>query len=287
MNLIDISSWQTGMSLSAMFAANPELDGVIVKATQGTVYVNPQFDAWTSWLDSGGKIFGVYHFCNGGDPEAEASHFYHTVKAYIGRGVPVADYEGKALTLGTAWLRRFLEKFLELSGVRCMIYCSLSVVQEQDFSGLTAYPLWIAQYADRATVNGFLDNPWQRGSVAPFPRFWMHQYTSCGRLPCWGGNLDFDKFYGTAEDWRALAGSAAPEPPAELKGPDPEVIAGILSGAYGNGPERPGALRAAGYDPDKCQQKVNELYAIALSCRRYAAGNLDYLDSIAYIMRNL
>lgn len=289
MNLIDISSWQAGIDLPAVFAQNP-IDGVIVKATQGTGYVNPEYAGWTAWLADHDKPFGFYHYLNGAAAAAEAEHFYQTVRQYIRKGIPVADYEGEALSRGTAWLRAFLDRFRELSGVRAMIYCSLSVVQSQDFSELTEHPLWIAQYADMAPVRGFLDKPWQQGSVAPFGRYVMHQYTPCGRLNGYGGDLDLDQFAGSYSYWLELARGDGADPapdPAALKPADPVVVGAILAGGYGNGPERAARLRAAGYDPEDVQNKVNELYAIALSCKRYIRGNEDYLSAIEKILRVL
>lgn len=288
MNIIDISSWQHGIDLPTLFAQNP-LDGVVVKATQGLSYVNPDFAPWVKWLNDNGKPFGFYHYLDGGNAEAEAEHFYRTVRPYIGKGIPVADYEGEALASGTAWLRRFLTRFRELSGVKPMVYCSLSVIHEQDFSALTSHPLWIAQYADMATVNGFLDKPWQSGSVSPFTHYAMHQYTSCGRLKGYNGNLDFDQFNGSYSAWLELArGEADTTPaPAKLKPANPVVVAEILAGGYGTGTERAARLKAAGYDPESVQNKVNELYAVALSCKKYVAGNEAYFSSIEKILKVL
>ena len=283
MNLIDISSWQAGIDLSKLFADNP-LDGVIVKATQGTGYVNPDYAKWVKWLLENGKPFGVYHYLDSADPEKQADHFYDVVKPYIGVSIPVADFEGDALANGVTWLRRFLERFYGLSGVKCMIYCSLSVCKS--LTGLTDYPLWIAQYADMATVNGFLDKPWQSGSVAPWGGYVMHQYTSCGRLTGYSGNLDFDKFYGTVEDWNRLCGAEGTIPP-DKKPVDPYIVGQVLDGKYGTGIERISRLNADGYDGQAVQDKVNELYAIALSCKRYTRGNEEYLNSITKIVRLL
>lgn len=284
MNFIDISGWQKGIDLSILFAQN-NLDGVIVKATEGTQYVNPQYVGWAAWLSENGKPFGLYHYCQGADAEAEAKHFFDNVKPYIGKAVMCADYESPATAQGTAWLKRFLDAFHALSGVRCMIYCSISIVQTQLFSGLADYPLWIAQYADMSPVYGFLETPWQKGGVSPFSRYVMHQYTSCGRLNGWSGNLDFDKFYGTEEDWKAMSGNEKSE--NTRKPVDPVVIGEILAGGYGNGTERAGRLYAAGYDAADVQNKVNELYAIALSCKKTILGNEEYLNSIFKLIRLL
>jgi len=41
----------------------------------------------------------------------------------------------------------------------------------------------------------------------------LYQYTSSGRLPGYGGALDLNIFYGTADDWRRMAADpAAPDP---------------------------------------------------------------------------
>ena len=295
MNFIDIASWQAGIDLKTVFTHN-NIDGVIAKATEGTGYVNPEFAPWMKWLTDNNKPFGMYHYLSGGDAEAEAVHFYNTVKPYIGRGIPVADYEGTALDKGTVWLGKFLEKFRALSGVRCMIYCSVSVVSEQNFRALTDYPLWIAQYADMNPVYGFLEKPWQRGSVSPFSKYWMHQYTSCGRLNGWGGNLDFDKFCGTKEDLAALAKGEAPkeEPKPEpkpipinpLKPASPQIVLDVLKGSYGIGTERVVKLREAGYDPDSVQKKINQLYLIAGKVKKDIGNDMSYLNSILWIARS-
>lgn len=295
MNIIDISSWQHGIDLATVFAHNP-IDGVVVKATQGLSYVNPDFAPWVKWLNDNGKPFGFYHYLDGGNAEAEAEHFYRTVKPYIGKGIPVADYEGEALASGTAWLRRFLTRFRELSGVRCMIYCSLSVVQGQNFSALTDHPLWIAQYADMATVNGFLDHPWQKGSVAPFNGYSMHQYTSCGRLNGYKGNLDFDKFYGSYALWLEMArGETDPSPvpaptptptPSTLKPADPSVVLDVLKNNYGIGQERIDKLREAGYDPTDVQNTINRIYGVAAKVKQDIGKDMSYLNSILWIARS-
>lgn len=290
MNLIDIASWQKGIELSVLFAKN-SLDGVIVKATQGVTYTNPEYSAWVKWLSDHDKPFGMYHYCDGADADKEAEHFYNTVKPYIGKGIPIADYEGEALLKGTAWLKRFLDRFYALSGIKAMIYCSLSVVREQPFDALTDHPLWIAQYADMNTVYGFVDKPWQKGSVSPFNGYVMHQYTSCGLLNGYNGKLDFNQFNGSYAQWVELArGASVPVTmlkPTALKPADPVVVSDVLAGKYGTGTERAAKLKADDYDSDSVQRKINELYAIALSCKKYFDGNLDYINSIIKIIRLL
>ena len=295
MNLIDISSWQKGLNLQSLFAANPTLDGVIVKVTQGTMYINPEFPAWAKWLVDNGKPIGLYHYCAGDDPEKEAEHFWASATPYNGTAVPVADYEGECLSKGTVWLKRFLERYRELSGVRPMIYCSLSVVRTQNFTALTDYPLWIAQYADMATVNGFLEHPWQKGSVEPFSGYVMHQYTSCGKLRFWDGNLDFDLFNGSYAEWVEMArGENAPVPtptptpaPAKLKDADPQIVLAVLKNSYSTGENRVRGLKAAGYNPDSVQDAINRLYRVSAKVKADIGKDMPYLNAILWIVRSM
>lgn len=293
MNAIDISHWQGGLNLSALFSQNPDLGAVIVKATGGVGYVDPNCDSWVQWLRANNVPWGFYHFMDDdfrhSSGTKEADFFVAKTENYFGEGIPIADYEYPANYKGTAYLKEFLDRVTELTGVKPMVYCSLSVVQSQDFSRIAAagYTLWLAQYADNNVVNGFQAHPWQQGSFAPFDRITMHQYTSHGRLKGWSGNLDFDIFYGDRADWDRLAGVNPGPEPEPLKPADPEVVNAVLRGEYGNGSARAGNLERAGYDSEDVQNKVNELYAVALSCHNYTRGNEDYLNSILYILRNL
>lgn len=291
MNFIDISSHQKGIDLAVLFQKNPALDGVIVKATEGTSYTNPEAKGWLDWLMDNGKPFGTYHYLGNVDAVAEAQYYVRALKDYPG-GTLAIDYEDAALRWGPKYAKACLDEVYRLTGVRPFIYCSQSVVRFQDFKAIAeaGYPFWMAQYAGYNIVNGFLDKPWQQGSVGPFQGYAMQQYTSCGRLIGWGKNLDFDQFRGDTAEWAALAGTKdiyVPSKPAELKGPDPCVVSDILHGKYGIGADRAEKLKASGYDPAKVQAKVDELYGIAASCKKYVRGNEDYLNSIDYIIRAL
>ena len=287
MNFIDIASWQAGIDLETIFKENP-IDGVIIKATQGTGYVNSEYAIWAKWLNDNNKPWGVYHYCTGLDAIAEARFFYDTIKPYIGKCVPVLDYEEKsAMQCGTSWLKEVLDEFYRLSHVKCLVYCSQSVTQDQNFNAIAndGYQLWMAQYADFSPVYGFVDNPWHMGSVSPFKGYVMQQYTSCGVLKGWGSYLDFDKFFGNEADWKNLCGDHAS--PTELKDADPVVVSDVLMGYYGIGDERINKLRADGYDPTKVQNKINELYGIAAKIRPIIGKNIDYLNPITKITKML
>ena len=57
-----------------------------------------------------GKQLGIYHYCEGGNPEKEAQYFYHNTKNYIGEAVPAVDWEaGSNRNWGDKnWVKRFV-----------------------------------------------------------------------------------------------------------------------------------------------------------------------------------
>lgn len=233
LNVIDISDHQAGLSLPTMFEKNPDLDAVIVKATEGTGYVNAYCDPWIQWLIKNDKPWGFYHYLSGTKESGavEADYFYKHCLNYFGHGIAICDLEANAINRGPEYAKQFLDRIYELSGVRAMLYMSLSVVHSfgtgSDGIVSSGYKLWLAQYASMQTVYGFKKTPWQSGSVAPWPRITMHQYTANGRLNGYIADLDLDIFYGTKEDWKEIASSSKikpkpqPEPEPEPT-PDPE-----------------------------------------------------------------
>lgn len=291
MNFIDIASWQAGLDLPTLFKKNKKLNGVIVKVSQGTGFVTPQAKAWLDWLTQNGKLAGTYHYLDLMGAEAEARHYVDSVKPWLGKVALAIDYEGATVGKGTKYLKACLDEVYRLTGIKPFVYCSqCSCLEAQDFSDIAdaGYPLWVAQYADYKIVNGFLTKPWQRGSPAPFDKYTMRQYTSCGHLNSWSKNLDFDLFYGNADDWSKLTQAQKPTQSAEtLKGPDPEIVLDVLMNRYGTGKDREKALRSFGYDPEAIQRKINELYAVSAKVKPLAAGNMDYLNSIVKIVRDV
>ena len=223
MNGIDISSWQEGIDLTAVPA-----DFVIIKATEGTGYVNPDCDRAYQQAKQAGKLRGVYHYANGGNATAEADYFLANIEGYIKDAILCLDWEGQNNALcGTGgpartWISNWCNRIVEKTGVKPLIYASASLYSE--VSGIGDYGLWIAQYADNNDT-GYQDTPWNEGAYDCAIR----QYSSHGRLPGWGGNLDLDKAYMDATAWGKYAnpsgGSAAPVTPSKPATPTPHPSA--------------------------------------------------------------
>ena len=81
---IDIASYQAGISTTG---SSPPLDFVIVKATQGTGYVNPDCARAVDQALDAGVAAGVYHYIDGSGATAEADHFIDQITGWIGRAL--------------------------------------------------------------------------------------------------------------------------------------------------------------------------------------------------------
>ena len=206
LRVIDAASHQGDMKQSAM-----DFDALIVKATEGTTYVNPFCDGEFQEALKLGKKLGVYHFArnaNGNTPEAEAKFFVENTRGYIGKAIPVLDWEDKD-TSNVAWALKWLQEVEKAYGCKPMLYTSESVVNAYDWSAVAAgdYGLWCAKYRDYIP-----DYNWDMAGAGPAPsiKWWktmaLWQWTSAGRLNGHDGNLDCSIFYGDAADWDKYVG---------------------------------------------------------------------------------
>ena len=216
MNGIDISRWQKGINLAAV-----PCDFVIVKATQGTGYVSPEFTKQITQAISLNKLVGIYHYAGGGGAIPEAEHFIDTVRPYIGKAILVLDWEGDQNPnfgnpdYALAWLN-----YIKIqTGVLPFIYMSKSVCRQYKKSWNPAFPLWCAQYKNQQPT-GYQDNPWTDSKgFGPWSVCQILQYSSKGRLNGYNGNLDLNKAYITADEWRLYASTSSdiPETKPTLK----------------------------------------------------------------------
>lgn len=197
----DVSSYQPGINTAAIPG-----DFVIVKATEGTGYINPYFSAQINGADTGGKLIGAYHFLQPGNGARQAEYFNQTVKNYVGKAVLALDYESEnGVKPSVADAKAFLDRLYALTGVRAFIYMGLADENQQNWSSIAPnYPLWVAQYNNYNPVYGYQPRDLY-GSTKNWNGAKMFQYTSVGRLSGWNGNLDLNVFYGGAGAWRQLA----------------------------------------------------------------------------------
>lgn len=210
---IDISHWQDGIDLAGV-----PCDFVIIKATQGTSFVDDCCDKFYQEAKKLGKKLGVYHFADGKSTgKQEADHFIKNVKGYIGEAILVLDWEANALDRGVSYAKDFLDRVYEKTGVKPLIYMSKSVCREYNWASVVNgnYGLWMAQYANK-NVTGYQEQPWtDKKGMGAFKSVAIHQYTSTGRIGNYPGNLDLDIAYMDEKAWDKYA--KASKPSVEVK----------------------------------------------------------------------
>ena len=201
---------------------------VICKASQGTYFRDAYAASFAQRALAAGKLLGFYHYAGTGDAVAEADWFVACCKdtGALGAATLWLDYEGKALTNGSAWAERFMARVDELTGKTCGLYASQSVTVSQDWMLSRHRPLWVAQYAGshaEGPVTGWQDDPWTVGVFGAWgDSCAIHQYTGRGRVGGFDGYLDLDRGYFTREQWAAWATGTDLEP-ATADGPGLEV----------------------------------------------------------------
>ncbi|WP_267202470.1 GH25 family lysozyme [Limosilactobacillus kribbianus] len=171
-------------------------DGVIVKATQGTGYVNPRCNHQWDLAGSLGKLRGLYHYAGGGNPVSEAQYFISNIKNYVGQGILILDWESyqNASWGNSNWARQFVDEVHRLTGVWCVIYVQESALWQVANCANTC-GVWVAKYASMNWNSWTLPN--MGVSAGAFGALTGWQFT--------GGDMDRSIFYISKEGWQALA----------------------------------------------------------------------------------
>lgn len=190
------------------YATQSGVDVVMIKATQGTGYVNPYCDKDYQAARKAGKLLGIYHYCSGGNPEAEAKYFYKNTKNYIGEAVPAVDWESNqnASWGNKNYIRRFVDEFHKLSGVWCLIYVQASSIN-QVANCAKDCGLWVASYPSMSWYSWKVPN--MRVNTSPWATYTIWQFT--------GDNMDRNLVNTTKDGWRRLAKATKGKPAKKSK----------------------------------------------------------------------
>lgn len=159
---IDVSSYQTSTFDTAGLAF------CIVKATESTSYVNPEYTAQVAHARGAGLVIGHYHYATGTDSEAEVTYF--AAHAAVQPGDIIAlDWEETSVTPAArdAWLLVAKARFPHN---RVVLYCSVNFWQTLDTEHYAADGLWVADYSAPAG-SPRIAQPWV-----------FHQYSSANGM---------------------------------------------------------------------------------------------------------
>jgi lysozyme len=195
---IDVSHHQGRIDWSQVASSNAESDCpvkfVIIKATEGGTFVDPDFETNLKGAREAGFVCGVYHFFNPATPAGKQAEFYiNNVKLNKGDFAPVVDVErtgrsDKELQDGLSEFLSIIEKHY---GVKPIIYASAKFRKRHlDSDRFNYYPVWIAHYY---VVRPDSDVKW---------RIW--QFTDRARVNGIAEYTDLNVFSGTEADFNSL-----------------------------------------------------------------------------------
>lgn len=209
-----------------------DISFVLIKATEGVGFVDPNLSANTAGARSVGLPCGFYHFARPdtqsgrtvaaaiGDAQAEADSLLAVAFPTSGDLLPVLDLETAGLPPArmVAWTRAWLERVAERIGVKPFLYTFPGFWGKLgNTTEFGSYPLWIAHWRVTAPQ---LPKGWRRHAI------W--QYADDGHVDGISGRVDLNRLH----DRTALAditykpNEVTPEPPPppaqNLPGPVPK-----------------------------------------------------------------
>ena len=190
---IDISSHQGDIDLSLL-----GIDFVIIKATEGTGYVNPYCDPKVQQAKNLGLCGGFYHFAGVNGAVEEATYFINNCTDYFSQGIPVLDWEGKQ---SVDWVNAFVRTVHDQTGIWPWIYANPWRFNQGGVEANCAR--WVAQYPN--VIRPSLDyDPGEPPAADGLVACW--QYASDGNVLGYNGNLDVNHFFGNRDAWKKYAG---------------------------------------------------------------------------------
>jgi hypothetical protein len=148
---IDVASYQSTAYATAGLAF------VVVKATEGTGYLNPRHAAQVATGRAHGLVVGHYHFIRPGNIAAQATYFLQHASPAAGEFL-VLDWEDRGVTDNAkdAWLKAVQAK---APRSRVLLYCNRDFWLTRDDTSYCADGLWIAD-PEAAAGHPRVEHPW-------------------------------------------------------------------------------------------------------------------------------
>lgn len=226
--VLDVSHWQNDRGpIDWQMVARAGISGVLVKATQGSGYVDAQHAANVAGARAAGLLVGHYHYAGAsgsqpGSPAAEAAWFLRNVDHRPGE-LLVLDYEpGRPPGNPDEWCAQFLAAVRETTGVRPLLYMNESTARGLAWTRTRGMgtPLWVARYGvNNGQVPSVALNVGSWGA----PALW--QYTDRGEVAGVVGAVDLNVCYLDELTWHVFGGGLLHEPtPAPAPVPVPAAF---------------------------------------------------------------
>ncbi|MBM2821893.1 MAG: Lysozyme [Thermoleophilia bacterium] len=227
---IDVSSHQGRIDWQRVKA--DDIRFVLIKATEGVGFVDPNLSANTAGAKSVGLPCGFYHFARPdtqsgrtvesaiGDAQAEADSLLAVAFPTSGDLLPVLDLETAGLPPArmVAWTRAWLERVAERIGVKPLLYTFPGFWGKLgNTTEFGSYPLWVAHWRVSAPQ---LPRGWRRHTI------W--QYADDGHVDGISGRVDLNRLHerATLADItykpKEVKPAPGPRPSQNLPGPVPK-----------------------------------------------------------------
>jgi hypothetical protein len=197
----------TGIDIAGYQSSDYATQGqnfVIVKATEGTSYLNPKHAAQVATGRAHGLVVGHYHFARPGSMTAQADYFLEHSSARPG-DVLAFDWEDTGVSGADkdAWLHYLQGKAPKN---RLILYCNRDFWLHRDGTSFCADGLWIAD-PSAPTGHPRIEHPWL-----------FHQHGEAA-----GTDLDVGNFATPAalETWTLKGAKPSPKPAAPQHEPFP------------------------------------------------------------------
>jgi GH25 family lysozyme M1 (1,4-beta-N-acetylmuramidase) len=243
----DVSSYQhvNGAAINWPAVRKSGREFAIVKATEGTSYVNPWFARDYAGIRTAAMVRGSYHFAHPARPLASSAQtqasFYVarlgdvTATATLPPALDLESSGGLSRAELVVWAQDFLLDVRRLTGRTPMIYSYPYFWAHQlgDPAALARYPLWMATYS---------------GTVDPAASLW--QYSETASVSGIRGGVDMSRLM-AGSDWTAMSDGSVPTAwPASAPGPAQRVVpvAGVRSAVVTWLPPDAGTSALTGYD---------------------------------------
>jgi lysozyme len=160
---IDISEHNTILKMSAI--NNDTIKGVIIKATEGTTYVDHLCDIFYLAL-KGVNNLGFYHYLTStSSPITQAQTFYNKIKDKQYQILPVLDVEQDSLgDNAELYATQFIAEFNRLSGQIMLLYSGRYYIQKHFSEAFKKKHIWwVADYSanDTPKISGCNIVAWQ------------------------------------------------------------------------------------------------------------------------------
>jgi GH25 family lysozyme M1 (1,4-beta-N-acetylmuramidase) len=224
--IIDISHHQPDPNWAKLKAGGTI--GVILKATEGTTYVDPTYKKRASAAKAAGLHVSTYHFLKSGNIEAQMDFYVKTVSPDEGDRL-VVDYEDAKLKLSD--LETAIKRLAQIAPK-----CEITVYGANGFLGaqlkglkndlLAKTSLWIASYTSASV-------PTNRELKGTWPVWSLWQYSDKGRVDGLDVNVDVNRWNGDPAQIPAwfnagnVQSDPTPAPEPDFPAPRPTVIVDV------------------------------------------------------------